>query len=369
MKHFSIWGALFVLPILLLLAVGATPPDQSSIDVSRFLIAGVALSAIHPTLLDFKSRLDPDNSIATIIEILNQFNPVLDNMVWVEGNLLTGHQTTIRTGIPAPTWRKLYGGVQPSKSTTAKVTDACGMLESYAEVDKALADLNGNAPAWRLSEDRAFIEGMSQELASSVFYANEATAPEEITGLTPRYNSSTAASADNVIAHGGVQSDNTSIWLVVWGTNTIHGIYPKGSQAGLQFRDLGEVTKENIDGAGGMAQMYRSHYRWDAGLTVRDWRYAARVANIDISTLLTLSATKDLITSMIMASERIPSFGNGRASWYVNRYIREKLRLGIVEKIATNLTWETVAGRRVMMFDGIPVERTDALVNNEPLYA
>ncbi len=35
----------------------------------------------------------------------------------------------------------------------------CGMLETYSEIDKALADLNGNTAAYRLSEDRAFLEG------------------------------------------------------------------------------------------------------------------------------------------------------------------------------------------------------------------
>lgn len=65
-------------------------------------------------------------------------------MPFVEGNLPTGHKTTIRSGLPSATWRLLNYGVQPSKSTTVQVTDSVGMLETYAEVDKSLADLNGN---------------------------------------------------------------------------------------------------------------------------------------------------------------------------------------------------------------------------------
>ncbi|MCA9339821.1 MAG: hypothetical protein KDA17_02820, partial [Candidatus Saccharibacteria bacterium] len=126
-----------------------------------------ANATTHPTLLDLVKRSEPDGKIATIVEILNETNEILDDMVWVEGNLPTGHRTTIRTGIPAPTWRKLYQGVQPTKSTTVQVTDNCGMLEAYAEVDKALADLNGNTNEFRLSEDQAHIEGMSQELAET----------------------------------------------------------------------------------------------------------------------------------------------------------------------------------------------------------
>lgn len=323
------------------------------------------LDTQNPTLLDQAKRLDPDGKIAAIVEILNETNEVLDDLTFVEGNLPTGHRTTIRSGIPTPTWRKLYQGVQPTKSRTVQVTDNTGMLEAYAEVDKALADLNGNTTAFRLSEDRAHVEGMSQEMASTLFYGNEGTEPEAFTGLAPRFNSLSAENADNIVNAGGAGSDNTSIWLCVWGERTGHGIFPKGSKAGLSMTDKGQVTIEDVDGNGGRMEAYRSHYRWDAGLTVRDWRYFVRIANVDVSDLSTLANTKNLITWMIQASERIPHFGAGRAAWYVNRTIREKLRLGITEKIANNLSWETVAGKRVMTFDDIPVRRCDALLNTE----
>jgi hypothetical protein len=324
------------------------------------------LAANNPTLIDLSKRLDPDGKIASIVELLNQSNDVLTDMSFMEGNLPTGHKTTIRTGLPTPTWRKLYGGVQPGKSTTVQVTDTCGMLEAYAEVDKALADLNGNTAAFRLSEDAAHIESMSQEMAQTLFYGNEGTEPEAFTGLAPRYSSLSAQNADNIIdAFSGSGGDLTSIWLCVWGPQTGHGIYPKGSQAGLQMSDKGQVTVENVDGAGGRMEGYRTHYRWDCGVSIRDWRYFVRIANIDISELGTIANTKNLINWMVQASERIPSFGKGRAAFYMNRTLREKLRLGILERVSSNLTWETVEGKRVMTFDDIPVRRTDALINTE----
>jgi len=323
------------------------------------------LATTNPTLADLAKALDPDGSIAQVVEILGQVNEILDDMSFIEGNLPTGHRTTIRSGLPTPTWRKLYGGVQPTKSSRVQITDSCGMLEAYAEVDKALADLNGNTAAFRLSEDKAHIEGMSQEVAQTLFYGNEGTEPEAFTGLAPRYNSLSAENADNIINAGGAGADNSSIWLVVWGPDTCHAIYPKGSQAGLRHKDLGEVTIEDVDGLGGRMQAYRTHYRWDVGLTLRDWRYVARIANIDVSDLGTIANTKSLITWMIQASERIPVLGRGRACWYMNRTLREKLRLGIVEKIADGLSWETVAGKRVMVFDDIPVRLSDSLLNTE----
>ena len=325
-----------------------------------------ALSTKWPSLLDVARRSDPDGSIADIAELLAQENSILDDMPFMEGNLPTGHTSVVRTGLPTPTWRKLYGGVQPTKSRTAKVTDSCGMLEAYAEVDQALADLNGNTAAFRLSEDRGHIEAMAQEQASTLFYGSESTEPEAFTGLSPRFNSLSAQNADNIVNASGSGNTNTSIWLIGWGDSSVFGIYPKGSKAGLASKDKGIVTLQDVDGSGGRMEAYQTHYRWDSGLVVKDWRYVSVVRNIKVGDLTTLANTKNLITWMIQASERIPNFGGGRRfAWYCNRNIREKLRLGIIEKISNNLSWETVEGKRVMTFDDIPVHRCDALLNTE----
>lgn len=329
------------------------------------------LADTHPTLLDLARRTDPDNRIADIVEILNQTNEILTDMVWQEGNLVTGHRTTIRTGLPAPTWRKLYGGVQPSKSRTAQITDNCGMLEAYAEVDKALADLNGNTAAFRLSEDRAQIEGMSEEIADTIFYGNEGTEPEAFTGLSPRFNSLSANNQENIIRGGGVGTDNASIWLAVWGPQSGFGIVPKGSTAGLQMEDKGQVTVENIDGAGGRMEAYRSHYRWDAGLTIRDWRYFVRIANIDRSNLTFDGATGAVLPNLMFeAMERVPSLAAGRAVWYMDRGLVTKLRqqsAALVKQSA--LTVDQVGGIPVTSFQGIPIRRVDRLSGDEALVA
>ncbi len=326
-----------------------------------------ALSAIHPTLLDFAKRLDPDDKIAKIVEILNEQNPIIEDMVWLEGNLPTGHRTTIRTGLPEPTWRKLYGGVQPTKSTTVQVTDACGMLEAYAEVDKALADLNGNTAAFRLSEDMAHIEGMNQEFASTLFYGT-ADAPEEFVGLAARYNDQSAANGDNILTSADTpdSTDNSSIWLVGWGANTVHGIYPKGSKGGLQMNDKGQVTIENVDNAGGRMEAYRTHYRWDCGLSVRDWRYVVRI-NYDQEDLTKNAGSgPDLIDLLSQATELIPSLSSCRPVFYGNRRALSFLKRQIANKVASStLTMETVGGKHVTMFEGIPFKRVDAITNTE----
>jgi hypothetical protein len=328
----------------------------------------MATIGTKPNLMDVAKRLDPDGKIAKVAELLSQTNEVLQDMVFVEGNLPTGHKTTIRTGYPDVTWRKLNYGVQPSKSITAQVTDVTGSLEAYAVVDKSLADLNGNVADFRLSEDMAFIEAMNQEMASKLFYGNTKVDPAAIDGLAPRFAASSTDNkliGSNVIKGTGSGSVNTSVWLVVWGENTVHGIYPKGSKAGISHNDHGEQTV--LDAAGGSYQAYRTHYKWENGVVIRDWRYVVRIANIDVSTLVKDAATgTNLIDCMTQALERIPNLQMGKAVFYVNRTVSSFLRRQIVNKVGNStLSIDDISGQKVLTFGGVPVRRTDALINTE----
>lgn len=322
------------------------------------------LSTLNPTLADLTSRMVDGKIDPMIVEILTETNEILADATFMEANGFTEHKTTVRSGLPNGTWRKLNYGVQPEKSRTVQVKDSMGMLETYAEVDKALADLNGNSAAWRMSEDKAFIEGMNQTLAQTLFYGDSSLDPEKFMGLAPRYSSLSAENGQNILDAQGTGSDNTSVWVVAWSPDTCHMIYPKGSPAGLQHRDLGEDTL--TDAAGGRYQGLRTHYKWDAGLTLRDWRYVVRIANIKVADLKKDAASgADLIDLIVQAIELLPVQSRGRVAIYCNRNIRSFLRRQIANKDNVNLTLENVGGKQVVSFDGIPVRRCDAILNTE----
>ena len=141
------------------------------------------LSTTALTLADWAKRLDPEGRIPVIAELLSQSNEILEDGLFKEGNMPTGERVTIRTGLPSVYWRAINQGVPSSKSTTATVDEACGMLEAYSRVDVDLAELNGNSSAFRLSEDVAFLEAMNQTMASTMFYGNPATDPKQFLGL------------------------------------------------------------------------------------------------------------------------------------------------------------------------------------------
>ncbi len=331
----------------------------------------MTIGANAPTIADFAKREDQLGKIMEIVEVIEPTNEILQDIPWVKGNLPTGHKTTVRTGYPAATWRMLNYGIQPTKSTTTQVTDTCGMLSARAVVDKKLADLNGNSAAWRMSEDKAQLIGMGNTLASALFYGDQSIDPEKITGLAPRFTAPLATPTGagyNMIDGGAVdgQTDTLSIWLVGWGDTTVHGIYPQGSDSiGWTRKDLGEQTLFDDQTPPGEYQGLKTLYSWDVGLCVRDWRYVVRICNIDSSTLTRDAATgPDLLGLMVQALERVADLNTARFAFYVPRKIRSYLRSQQIAKVkgGGGLTFENMNGRHVLMFEGIPVRRCDALV-------
>lgn len=322
------------------------------------------------TLADWAKRLDPDGKTPNIVELLGQTNEILTDMLWKEGNLPTGERTTVRTGLPTVAWRLLNQGVTPSKSTTAQIDEGCGMLEAWSEVDKKLADLSNNTNEFRLSEGMAFIEAMNQEMAQTLFYGNSGTAPEEFLGLSTRYSDPAATNGSNVIDAGGSGSDNTSIWLVGWGANSVFGVFPKGSKAGIGHDNYGEVTVEVTAGvAGNRMRAYQERWTWDAGIALKDWRYVCRIGSIDVSNLVGVSSAADIIEYMIKAMYRIPNLKSVRPVFYMNRTCIEMLDILRRNDVISGgqLSYTNVDGVFEYAFRGIPIRLCDAILETESL--
>lgn len=330
------------------------------------------------TLAEWATRLDGDGKPAAVIELLGQTNEMLSDMLWMECNDGASHKTSIRTGLPAATWRLLNYGVQRSKSTTTQVRDVTGMLEALSEIDKALADMHGNTAEFRMGEDMAFIEAMNQAMQQTVIYGNQLANPDRFTGLASRFNTLNtvaAPSGQNIVDAGGTGSTNTSIWLISWGQNTCHGLFPKGSPAGLQVQDMGEVPV--TDAVNNIYMGYRTHFKWDCGLSLRDWRYVVRIANLNVTNGAVTAS--NLINFMISAVNKLPAIhaagaspppggtrpGQVNTAFYCNRTVRTALDIQAMNKANALLTIETRDGRPYTAFRGIPVRICDQLLNTE----
>lgn len=324
-----------------------------------------ALGIYNPTLLDLASKMAPDGTIATVAELLTLQNDILLDATVMEGKLNTGDENVVRTGIGGATWKKMYGFIQPDKATQAKVVDSCGMLRRYSEIDCDLARMSGDVQKFVLDESYPAIEAMNQEMASTLIYGNESTEPEAFTGIAPRFNSTSAKNARNILKSG--TTPDTSIILVDWAPQSVFMCYPKGSQAGLKHQDFGEVGKTDSNGA--ILQVYRSLFSWDLGLVVKDWRHIVRI-QYDASEVVATGATGPVLRDlMAKAIRRIPT-RMGRLAFYMNTDSLDAFDLQCNGN--PNLAFKSVIdaqGTAVDTFRGVPVRRTDALLSTETAIA
>ena len=319
------------------------------------------------TLKDMYSQMEGDGKVtAAIIDLFMSSNAILEDAIAVECNQGTSHKTTVRNGLPQPQFRQFYQGVECQKGDYTPVTDSTAMLDDYSEVDKKLADINGNTAQFRLNEAEAHIQGMNKTAKTNLFYGSKDKNASAFDGLATRYNKLSTKEGElgyQVINAGGTGNNNTSIFFVTWGDRHTHLIYPKGSKAGLQREDKGQVTVQDAEGRN--YEAYRDHFSWDLGLCIRNYRSSARIANIDVASLGGENAP-NLIDLMIDAYYRIEEHAvNGKTVIYANNTIRTWLHKQAIAKRNVNLTIDNVAGKPIVNFLGLPIKLCSEILNTE----
>ena len=335
------------------------------------------------TLADLGRRLDPSGKVADMAELMSQCNEMQGDWPMVEGNLTTGHVVTIRTALPQGTPRRFNQGVGYTKSSAAQLTFGMMMLDAYSQIDKKLADLNGNTAANREKEDVAHMEGMSQQMTGYDIYGNARTNPTTFSGLATYFNAIAAAqNGVNVFNCGGTGNSNTSIWLVGMGDQTAYEIYPKGTKAGLTFENKGDVVPA-YDSSSRRYEAYTSYFSWNKGIAIEDWRYIIRMANIDTTTAGLAGPTPpDLFAIMSKAVVRLPTAGRMvsgitktdapdrvappvRLKFYCDRTSREYMDLQAIRDKNVLLRPEDYAGRPIVNFRNIAIGVVDQILDTE----
>jgi hypothetical protein len=327
------------------------------------------LASNYLNLIDIHKQ--GDASIGAVIEILKKQNSILDDAVAMECNMGVIHRHTIRTGLPTPAWGRLYQGVPQSKSTTQQVDDTTGFLEAGSAVDERLLEISKDPAALRLGEAESHIEAMNQEMATGLFYHDTKTTPEKFKGLSARFGSLGGAAAGNqIVDAGGTGSDNTSVWFVTWGDHACHLLYPKGTRAGVQREDRGK--QRVLDANGNPYYVKEETFRWHIGMAVKDWRYVARIANIDVSDMIAGSVDlyKWLRKAYYTLQSRRLDAKTSRIAIYCNRDVLEALDAlstgtGSASNTRLHLTKKELEGQEVLTYRNIPIRETDAILNTE----
>lgn len=325
-----------------------------------------------PTLLDL-AQMPENKDAADVINLLAALNPILQDAPAFPCNDGTRHKTTMKTGLPSVSWGKLYQGIQASKGSKQTVVDVTGFVESAAQIDQRLVDVFEKAEdkaSMRLEEANDHLEAMAQEMATAIFYHDPSTDPSKPMGFAPRFNLSTAENGNQIIKGGGAGNDNSSIWLITWGKQANHLIYPKGSMAGVKRMDRGLVPVS--DASGNTYFAYREEFAAHFGLSVRNWQYVVRVCNIDISDLTTDASTGAYLVDLMTEAyyrHKGRRVNLGKTFFYANTTIVKYLDYQARKKTSINLflgLMDTGANaKEVLQFRGIPIHESDAILNTE----
>ncbi len=317
-----------------------------------------------------------DKQIGKVAEVLVKQNPMLNDIPYMEMNEGTRHIEEIRSALPDVYYRKANQPIPASKTTTEERTFTAAHFESKSQIDQKVASRGGaDRVAYnRWNQAQGHIQAHANEHAALTIYGSPSDDPLKTAGLMDIYSTlaTSEATSNQIIDAGGTQSDNTSVLLVCWGERSIFGVYPKGTQAGLKRTDhsaggkLVQIHGTDVNGNAGTFWGFEEQFEIDHGLVVKDYRQGARLANIDISSLIAGSGV-DLIEAMIKLTYKIDSLENGQPVFYVNRTIEAWLDLQAVNKVGAGggITYENYQGQRVMHFRKIPVRRSDALLNTE----
>jgi len=331
------------------------------------------LGATYLNLKDLIKREQPDHSIAKVAEILNQQNPVLEDIPWQVCNDGTQNITHVRTALPTASLLSVGGGVPVGKSNVDAVTDITSRIGIASEVSKRIIDLNGNSAAQRALEARSMLEAINQKWANLWFYGNATTGipttadPLAFDGLSKRYGTIAGQTADQIIDAGGTSTNNTSVWMVINGPKTICGLIPQGGGVGIKHTPVnGGTPVSKTLSSGNIDEFYQDIWELHCGQKLEDWRGVVRIANINTANLVSESGAADLIKLMIKGQHRLlPVEMLGTPVIYVSRTTAQMLDIQALNKAAGNLTVETAEGKRKTMFRGYQVKVVHALSDAE----
>lgn len=337
------------------------------------------------TLVDLARRTDPDGDAADVAELLSQANEIYDDLVWKEGNTNTGHLYTVRTSLPSGWWRYIGQGVPTSKSATAQGRINCGMLEDQITLDRKIVDMAEDKNKFRYEEDNAHLEGLSQTIAGQFIYGNQISNQAAFTGFNAFFNTVNPATADNaanVFDGAGTASNNTSLTLIGWSPRSIYGVFPKGSKAGLDLEPLNN-TELAYDAAGNPYRAYVTWFKQEAGLCVEDWRWGARLANLDVTGAGLGGPTPfDIFATMSNMVLRMPKAARGvsnvtqtdakseagitvRPAFYANRTLRGFMDIQAIRDKNVLIGLKDYAGAPTEHFRGVAIRILDQQKNTE----
>ncbi|WP_259556277.1 major capsid protein [Vibrio harveyi] len=317
-----------------------------------------------PNIVDIMEATDANGTMPDVAMLLAEENPIILHLPFYEANEAMSHTEMVQVSLPNSEVRLFNRGVKATHGKTTKIKDGIAMFEQRAIVDVEIANLNGNSAKWRMMQNKSHLERMSQDVSDQVFYGNENSAEDNTAGLATRYNSLSGELGKYVIDAGGTTGALTSIYIVVWGEDTVNCRYPKGqSKELLSDEDNGKVTIDQ--GNGRRLDAYETVYKSKIGISVRDHRYVVRIANIPVANLDKKGDAVDLWDYINTAEHVIKKIRPGKTFAYMPRTVAAYLDKQSLNKENVRLKQTEVDGTLLDNSRGIYFSTCDSILETE----
>lgn len=308
------------------------------------------------TALERVHRSNENADARRIIECLKETNEILLDAPIAEANERTSNRTVQRTMLPTVEHRVYNQGVRNSASKTKTIHDVICELAAYSDVDMKLVREAANPEEFLSTENASFIEAMGETQSQDFIYGSSVSG-DNMDGFAVRRDT---LDGRHCIGMGGSDaSSNTSIYIVKWGMDKAHLIYPKGAAGlGCERKDLGEVTAEMGDGR--KMQVYRNYYSSSYGFTLRNEKALVRLANINP----TSTSGSDIVKAILKAFHFLPS-GEGTIAIYGNNDVLSLLDAATVDKSNVVYTAEDPWGNDLLKIRNARLRQVDSILTTE----
>lgn len=332
-----------------------------------------------PTYLDLARGYGANNEILPLVDTLSQTNEMMLDATPVQCN--SGMKHIFSTVLKEPKFyvKRFNLGTPDSDFQMGSAEESCAMFEGRAQVDAELLKMAKNKADFLVKRDKQFLNKFNKDMQSALLYASVADDAGSFNGFASRYSTLNGPMEAQIIDAGGKATEKlTSIWLIVWSDTTVCTLYPEGTALGLEKKDLGVQTVQQIGDNNETLtlEVQRTKFSWKLGLAVLDPRYIVRIANISVKDLQQGTGTQaanaqtNIMRLMIDAMNTVPSLSAGRPAFYMNRYIYSSLQKqglmfsGNVLSFNDAVNQFAAPGKQATAFgsfSGIPMRRVDAL--------
>lgn len=338
----------------------------------------------YSTLTDILANYSSLDAAARFIlptRVLDRMTPLVRMLPMRASNNVLSNIAIRTDSLPVASTRRFNEGIKPTTAKNTPINDPIALFEDYSEVDKDLWELQNDPNMWRADQDMNHMEALFQLMESQCWYGSIASNPGTFNGLSTRFNNlESYPNGDttwqpNVWNGGSTTGSTTSAWMIEFGDDTFYGIYPTNTAAGMNMRDLGEMTKElsSANGAVSLNYMYqvlRTMLRWYMGIQIADERCIQRIANINPVGFSGPNGFDENI--FIQAKNWLPRGGEAPGTCiFVNRALKSQIDIRAVsQKLNTYFTPPSndtmdVFGKAVTRFQNIPIYVAEKLLPTE----